>query len=172
MPSRVLHYFAYGSNLYPERLRRRCPSVRPIGTLRLDGWRLAFHKRSEVDGSGKCNLVDTSDPADVVHGAVYTLDPAEKPDLDAAEGLGVSYREHRVRTEAYGEVFFYLAEPAFIVDGMVPNTWYHRYVLEGARLHGLPDDYFAAIAALPTQPDPDPERNRRHDEAFAAGKLG
>ena len=167
-----LHYFAYGSNLYPERLRRRCPTAVALGPLRLPGWRLAFHKRSDVDGSAKCDLVETGALTDAAYGVVYGLDPADKPALDRAEGLGTAYHERRVDTEEYGAVFFYVAEPRGITTGLAPLTWYHRYVLEGARLHGLPEAYLDAIAAVPTQPDLDEARARGHDEAFEVGREG
>jgi hypothetical protein len=78
---------AYGSNLHPVRLRKRVPSCRKLGTVRLEGYKLAFHKRSR-DGSGKGNALKTGDPRDVLLGVAYSIPVSEKGDLDDAEGLG------------------------------------------------------------------------------------
>ena len=43
-------YFAYGSNLSEERLRKRVGEFGPARVARLEGYRLAFNKRS-ADGS-------------------------------------------------------------------------------------------------------------------------
>ena len=52
--SATLLYFAYGSNLHPERLRERVPSAESLGVARLEAHVLRFHKRGR-DGSGKCD---------------------------------------------------------------------------------------------------------------------
>ena len=41
-------YFAYGSNLDPTQMRRRCPTSAPAGPATLDGWRLAFGGHSRT----------------------------------------------------------------------------------------------------------------------------
>jgi hypothetical protein len=40
-----------------------------------------------------------------------------------------------------------------------PYSWYKRFVVEGARQHGLPADYIAGIEALPAAEDPDQNRD-------------
>ena len=81
----LVRYFAYGSNMLTARLQARCPSARPLGRATARGRRLAFHKRSDVDGSGKCDLVPADDGALVV-GVVFDLAADELPALDRAEG--------------------------------------------------------------------------------------
>jgi gamma-glutamylcyclotransferase len=88
-------YFAYGSNLHPLRLIERVPSESWVGVIELTKHRLMFHKHS-TDGSSKCNLVPTGSEADLIYGAIYEIDPAQKPDLDRVEGKGRGYLDHQL----------------------------------------------------------------------------
>jgi len=90
-----LRYFAYGSNLLPERLRERVPSACLFGSGYVNGRTLRFHKLGG-DGSGKCDCHATGDPNDRLWGAVYEMDAHEKPDLDAVEGPGYTAIEVEV----------------------------------------------------------------------------
>ena len=70
-----LRYFAYGSNLLPERLRERVPSARQMGSGYVNGRTLRFHKL-EGDGSGKYDCPATGDPNERLRGTVYEMDEA------------------------------------------------------------------------------------------------
>src|SRR5436309_10854406 len=84
-------YFAYGSNMLTRRLTARTPSAAAVGTGFVEGYRLSFDKVSS-DGSGKCDIEPTSNPADRVYGVVFTIADAEAGALDDAEGLDRGYR--------------------------------------------------------------------------------
>ncbi len=160
----AIHYFAYGSNLHPLRLRQRVPSSRPLGVASLPGHQLRFHKNGR-DGSGKCNVLRSDDPTQRVLGAIYAMHPGERHLLDAAEGLGNGYRLAGERLQLDGgscEVFFYVAEAAHIDDDLLPWCWYLDLVLHGARAHDLPAEYIAALARQPYRDDPDHERRELH----------
>jgi hypothetical protein len=79
-------YFAYGSNMYTRRLRGRTSSATCVGTGFVERHRLTFDKVSG-DGSGKCNIESTTDPADRVYGVLFSISSAEAPTLDKFEGL-------------------------------------------------------------------------------------
>lgn len=155
LPADDLLYLAYGSNLLPARLGARTPSARSLGTVELPGFRLGFHKRGS-DGSAKCDLV--VDGGARAYGALYALDPLEKPVLDLIEGVGSGYEELRIELDGYGSVFLYVAQSTYIDPSLSPFEWYHRFVLEGARYHRLPPDYLEEIASVRAIPDPDPAR--------------
>jgi len=163
MPA-LLHYFAYGSNLHPPRLRARTPSCQVLSVAMLPGYALHFHKRGR-DGSGKCNILYTGKAADCVYGVVYQLLAAHKSRLDRAEGLGQGYRLRRLRvlaaTREY-HAFCYQAEPAYIDDTLQPFAWYQDLVLTGARYHRLPFAYRGRLARITAIPDPDPARHAQH----------
>lgn len=161
---RELYYFAYGSNLHPERLRERVPSSRAVAVAELDGHVLRFHKRGR-DDSGKCSILPSNRPRNQVYGMVYRMAAAEQANLDRAEGLGVGYLRVELTVRIDGTprpVFSYRAQDEHIDDALAPFAWYHQLVLAGARHHGLPAAYIAAIEAIATQPDPDRERHARH----------
>ena len=160
-----LLYFAYGSNMHPQRLRQRVPSSQALGQATLLGYSLRFHKAGR-DDSGKCDAYYTGQSGAQLHGVVYRLRAAEKPLLDAAEGLGqgynVAYARVAVTGQTSAETFFYTADPEYIDSQLVPYDWYHQLVLTGAQHHGLPHDYIAMLAHIKTKPDPDQERNALH----------
>lgn len=157
-----LYYFAYGSNMSSTRLRARVPSARPLGIAVADGLRLAFHKIGR-DGSAKCDIVPAADPTQQVHGVVFHIDPAHRPALDAAEGLGNGYAAVELDVALNGDhritVFAYQATQ--VDPSLSPYTWYLDHVVRGAREHGLPAEYVALIQTIPCQHDTDSERHAR-----------
>lgn len=160
-----LEYFAYGSNLHPARLRMRAPSCAFVCVAQLPGYRLAFHKRSLVDGSGKCNIVDS--PGDVVIGAVYALNAIDFVQLDTEEVGHGGYTRIEVEVHAADgaqrRVGVYRAPRDLVDDSLAPFDWYHALVLGGARHHRLPADYLRAIEAVSCVVDADTERRRPYD---------
>lgn len=163
----LMHYLAYGSNLHPLRLAERVPSARLVGTVRLAGCRLMFHKRSR-DLSGKCNIYRTVNVDDYVHGVLYEMAAVHKSDLDRIEGVG--YRDQPIRVTCRGRsfsCFTYVAEPAHIDDHLRPYHWYKALVVLGAEYLGLPEDYIAGLHAVDALEDTDRERRAEHEALIA-----
>ena len=153
-----MYYFAYGSNMLTARLAERVPTVRPIGPGRLSGHQLHFHL-SGSDDSGKCNVLETGDPADVVHGVLYELDADRLERLHAAEGAPYAFVElDIVAADRTYRAATYRGRTAYLDDTLVPYDWYCAFVLEGAREHGLPADYVARLAAVENRSDSDTAR--------------
>ena len=154
--SGVQLYFAYGSNMYEPRLQSRVPSARYYDVARLPGYCLVFAKRG-ADGSAKCDL-EPFEP-ETAWGVVYCIDAGERPLLDEAEGEGYQPMEVRVATgEQFLDAFTYRARPAWRSEALLPYAWYRDTVAAGAREHGLPEVYIAAIEAMDSQPDPDEQQ--------------
>ncbi len=167
-----MHYLAYGSNLHPLRLALRVPNCRLVGTVQLEGCRLAFRKRGS-DGSSKCNLDLTGNPADVAHAAIYELPEDEVHHLDLAEGLGAGYYKEHMTITLDGRplpVFVYLASPSHLLASPEPYHWYKAIVLAGARMHRFPAEYVRQIAAVASKADPDDARRLEMEELLA--RLG
>ncbi len=160
----MIKYFAYGSNMCTGRLRMRVPSANPCCVARLNGHALRFHKRSR-DGSAKADAEDTGGNADFVCGVVFSLNEAEKPALDDAEGLGKGYSERTVLLEDDSgrelRAFMYYALDDHKDANLKPYSWYVRFVVDGAKQHGLPEDYVARIEAVKSTEDPNRERDKR-----------
>ncbi len=159
---KAMLYFAYGSNMCTGRLRKRVHSAQFVRTAKLSGHSFRFHKRSK-DKSAKADAFYTGRPEDAVFGVIFEFDPDQKPELDEAEGLGQGYVEKHVTViddeSREHHVFTYVADQAHIVADLPPYSWYRRFVIEGARQHGLPTDYIAGIEAVPDADDPDKKRD-------------
>ncbi|MEN8260592.1 MAG: gamma-glutamylcyclotransferase family protein [Pseudomonadota bacterium] len=162
----MLHYLAYGSNLHPLRLKERVPSAKLVGTVALDGYRLAFHKRS-IDASGKCNLLTSAGPSHRAYGAIFRIDEKHKNDLDRHERVGKGYRHAHLHLRSNNEshsCFCYVADPNYVDDALLPYDWYTRLVVLGAEYLGMPAAYLDRIKRLETIPDPDAKRKAQNEE--------
>jgi gamma-glutamylcyclotransferase (GGCT)/AIG2-like uncharacterized protein YtfP len=164
-PPEPTEYFAYGSNMATARLRERMPSAKPLGVATLSGHALRFHKRSK-DGSGKCNAFATDDDENAVIGVLFSFDPAERRNLDAAEGAGKGYDASMVTVVnnkgRRRKVLTYIASNEAIDESLKPYGWYKDHVLAGGREHGLPRNYIDEhIASIETVEDPDATRAAR-----------
>ncbi|MEN8160588.1 MAG: gamma-glutamylcyclotransferase family protein [Myxococcota bacterium] len=154
-----MRYAAYGSNLHPLRLQERTPSARLLGTEALAGFAIRFVKRGR-DGSGKCTLVEST--ASSVHVAVYEIEDAEKPRLDALEGLGRGYSLATLELPRLGRCLTYLGQPEHLDPTLAPYSWYKELVLVGCEVHRFPEAYVREIAVIESVVDPDPERHELH----------
>ena len=101
------YYFAYGSNLHKLQMGKRCPGSNPVSPFELAGWRLVFRRVADIIPATESS----------VHGALYTITPADELALDRYEGyradlpdLG-TYRKVYVETAVDGEpaaIMFYV----------------------------------------------------------------
>jgi gamma-glutamylcyclotransferase len=167
MPGTFL-YFAYGSNMFARRLAARTPSAVRITTAFVEGRRLAFDKVS-TDGSGKCDIEATGNPANRVYGVLFRIATAEERALDEAEGLGHGYRKDDITVVTSEGTIAAIAYFATEKDPKRrPYDWYKAFVLQGATENALPTAYIELIRAVPSQPDCDTSRRARN-EALLAG---
>jgi len=154
---RSVWYFAYGSNLLPDRLRARVPSAQPLSAACLPDHRLSYNKLGR-DGSGKCTLLPAAGA--VVWGGLYRLPRRELRWLDRIEGPG--YRRIRVRVRLpdgrWLSAVAYRARAAALKPGLQPWDWYQRFVLRGAAWFRLPAAYQRQLAAQSARPDPNRRR--------------
>jgi hypothetical protein len=153
-------YYAYGSNMSERRLRQRISSAKKIGVATLPGHQLVFHKKSENDGSGKCDAYPTLVSNEVVIGVLFDLDRSEKLFLDGAEGIGVGYEQRTIGiTLDNGSMYEAFAYFAICIDpSLKPYHWYKEHVLRGAVENRLPERYINSIQCVESIDDPDSER--------------
>ena len=152
-----MHYFAYGSNLHPMRLLERVHSATLVGITRVGKHRLVFHKRS-IDGSSKCNLLETGTESDLVYGAIYEIEPEHKPALDRFEWRGCGYMDGQINVQYKGQeyaCFTYMAQRSHIVGNLKPYHWYKKLVVLGASYLQFPAAYVASIEAVESVEDRD-----------------
>lgn len=157
-------YAAYGSNLHPLRLQRRCPSARLVGTASVDGLELRFNKRGWADGSGKCNINSGSGSIFV---AVFDIRVGERALLDRYEGLGNGYDSTELVVPGLGTCSTYVAQPDAIDEALRPLEWYKQLVLLGCRFHRLPDFYVSAIENTFAVIDDNSARDQAHRQIIA-----
>ena len=79
-----MNYFAYGTLLDLDYMRRLCPSARPLGVMRLDGYELGFAKCADPSRAG-CTL--DAAPGGSLWGVHYELSEADMTKLDEASGV-------------------------------------------------------------------------------------
>ena len=99
-----------------------------------------------------------------MHFAVYEMALADKPILDAIEGVGVGYEDVSISLPGFEDCQTYVARQEVIDSGLVPMDWYRDLVLAGCLYHRFPEQYIAEVAATPTIADPDPARRRANQD--------
>lgn len=147
-------YFAYGSNLDFDQMKRRCPSARPVGVAKLPGRRLAFTRWSESRKGAVADAV--ADPASEVWGVVYEITAEDLEVLDRCEGFtpggsGNAYLRQQCTVWLNGEeqravtAEVYFAVPS--ENPGLPSRDYRDQIFRGAREQGLPPEYIAQVLA-------------------------
>ncbi|KAF9532190.1 hypothetical protein CPB83DRAFT_847384 [Crepidotus variabilis] len=81
-------YFGYGSNIWLDQMKRRCPNNKFMGVGKLDKWKWIINTR------GYANII----PAvpDLVYGFVFELTPEDEKELDTYEGSGYQKEYHSI----------------------------------------------------------------------------
>lgn len=164
-----------------ERIRSRAPSAVFVSVGILRGYRLQFNKLG-LDDSGKSNVERSAGLHDRVYGVIFTVEDADVPNLDVAEdGLRGGYSRSTIQVEVAGGksvVESYFADSRFIDNSLLPFDWYAAMVVAGALDHGIPAEYCAALASVPTMIDHQGERRQRalailghYRSDFEAGRL-
>ena len=148
-------YAAYGSNLHPVRLQKRVSSATFVGTCLLAKYELRFHKVSDVDGSGKCNVVPGKKG---VYLAIFRIEESERSILDREEGLNYGYNATQFETEAFGRCSSYLADASAIDESAQPMDWYKEMVRLGCLVNGFSNTYVQRVESVAAIVDSDKER--------------
>lgn len=144
-------YFAYGSNLSLEQLKKR--SVYYDKTpAKLYDYELAFNKMAKRDPRvGMGNIIPSK--GSVVEGIVYELDNLSVSVLDNSEGVPTHYNKKIVEVELQnGEkmnVFVYIANPNMVKDGLLPTSSYLKKFLVDAEKY-MSKEYIERIKNQPT----------------------
>lgn len=159
----MTRYFAYGSNMNPQRVRERGLAVVRAEAARLPGFRLAFDKCA-APGAGGAGRTAAGHacfhyaPGDCVEGVLYWLaGPDEIAKMDRFESAPVNYSREMVQlANAAGSVtaWTYVANPAVLRAGLRPPRDYLQHLLAGQEY--LSADYYASLAAWPCAEDHDP----------------
>jgi|SRR4051794_2168559 hypothetical protein len=143
-------YAAYGSNMDPEQMQRRCPASPHTGTGWIRGWRLTFGAEEYGWEGALATLAPTDDDSGEETGAVfaalYDLTEADERELDAWEGAdsGLYRKLHlRVHTLAGDVVAYVYVLDAF--EGGLPSARHLGAIADAAEAAGAPSDYVVEL---------------------------
>jgi len=171
----TFHYFAYGSNLLPHRLQRRCESARLVGVAEVRDYSLDFSKRSN-DRSGKATIFKQNNAK--VIGAIFEIKKTEQSTLDGHESLGSGYERDDnfevMLTQAQQAVqcSTYIAPHEHRDYCLDPYDWYLGLVIAGARLHAFPEKSITRLKNQTFTPDPRLARQSRHEAIGILSEAG
>jgi len=137
-----MEYFAYGSNMDPERMRKRGIDFLKREHATLNGWMLKFNKIAALNlKEGYANI--EKDERSVVEGILYTINDADIEKLDRYEGYPIHYGRLKVRVKLDSgekvEAVTYVAKPDKVKDGLNPSKNYLSHLLKGCDL--LSEEY-------------------------------
>lgn len=139
-----MKYFAYGSNMNPERMRQRRINFSKREWAVLKGWRLEFNKMASSNpNEGYANIVRANITRDSVEGILYEISGEDIKNLDRYEGYPNHYDKINVKLELNGgsevEAITYIAQPDKTRNGLKPSREYLNHLLKGCDL--LSEEY-------------------------------
>jgi len=142
-----LYYFAYGSNMNWEQIKRRCPSTQFVCVASLKDYRFAIARHSRLRNCGTANIF--ADSGSEVWGIVYDV---SEHDLIILDGFEDGYRREKLFARASGngqslvEVLVYIAGKEDTVP--FPNPEYKRLIIDGARHWNIPESYCSMLEQI------------------------
>lgn len=149
----TVFYFAYGSNMNPARMAARGLRWQVACAASLPRHGLRFNKRAaDRPNCAYANIVFA--PSETVEGVLYELvGSSEVAKLDDFEGTPRLYsREIFLLQTAEGVIpaWVYVANPAVIERGLLPEAWYMQHVLAGRDY--LSQAYYQQLQAQAAHP--------------------
>jgi gamma-glutamylcyclotransferase (GGCT)/AIG2-like uncharacterized protein YtfP len=144
----VAIYAAYGSNMDPGQMARRCPHSPQEGTGWLEGWRLTFGGE-DLGWEGALATV-VEDEGKRVFVVLYEVSEADEAALDRWDGVTLGYyRKSRVRVSTLdGDAVAWL----YVLndyEGGLPSARYLGIMADAAEAAGAPSDYVAWLRGRP-----------------------
>ena len=133
-------YFAYGSNMIVERMRRHCPTARFGGIARLKDHRF------RVVRSGYASLA--REAGATAYGILWEISAPDEQRLDAYEEVASGlYRRAFLPVETLAAAERRVALVYLACDQCLgrPRTGYLEPILSAAEAHGLPEEALAEI---------------------------
>jgi hypothetical protein len=144
----VALYAAYGSNLDPALMMRRCPHSPAAGTGWITGWRLTFGGEDLGWEGSLATLVEG--PGDSVFVGLYDVTPDDEVHLDSWEGADTGlYRKIKLRVHTLDSDVLAWVYVLDAFEGGLPSARYLGVIADAAEKAGAPDDYVTALRMRP-----------------------
>ena len=130
-------YFAYGSNMNPDRIRERIPQARLVGKATIKGWRLVERLYADIECAKGCT----------VEGVLYLVNQTELYRLDAYEGFPNIYGS--VQVNAWLDAKHCVAAQTYMMTATTkaarngrPYPREYRLICSmGAEYHGVKNEF-------------------------------
>ncbi len=149
----VKHYFAYGSNMNPERMKARGLETVAITAGKLKGFRLTFNKRAHNQHNVAYANVSYASSASV-EGVLYQLRNARDISvMDGFEGTPFRYSRDVFPIETIDgtiNAWVYVANRAMLQEGLLPEQRYLQHLLKGKPW--LSEEYYQQLVVQPCKP--------------------
>ena len=148
----MVYYFAYGSNMKAERMKKRGLNFKSSVHGVLNGYSLKFNKiASDFSNEGYANIV--LDKKGVVEGILYEVTENDLNKLDIPEGVSTGHyyrKEVDVQLDSGEKVkaIAYVAQQNKIKEGLKPSKDYLNHLLEGKKF--LSKEYFKKLSETET----------------------
>ncbi len=136
-------YFAYGSNMNPQRMVDRGVRFKRREAARLPGYSFVMNKWIKSNGTAAANIIKDSQSS--VHGALYTCSEKGALEmLDKFEGVATNqYVREKVTVYAgqkvVRDVFVYMAVDENCRENLRIHPEYFQHILKGGDI--LPPEY-------------------------------
>ena len=146
-----MKYFAYGSNMNPERMMERSIGFSQRSHAILKGYRLEFNKiASRNPQEGYANVVKFENG--IVEGLLYEIRNSDLSKLDTREGYPDHYDRVKVKVQLDDgqkvQAVTYIAQPDKLRDGLKPSRDYLGHLLAAKDV--LSESYRRKLEALQT----------------------
>ena len=146
----MMKYFAYGSNMNPQRMKKRGIKFSERIPVILKGYALKFNKiASRNPREGYANIV--ADINDVVEGVLYEIPDNDLKKLDQCEGYPDHYDHQKVKvltSTGEEEAITYVACPDKIAGGLKPSREYLSHLLAAKGM--LSEKYYQRLCSTYT----------------------
>lgn len=143
-------YFAYGSNMNPERMRERGVMFYSRKHLVLLGYSLKFNKIVSIPNAGAANIIP--DQNGLVEGVLYQVTVKGIQNLDKYEHYPNEYDRVRLRVldsnSSHLEITTYIAQEDKTSDGLKPRAEYLDHLLAAEDL--LSENYYNQLKIVET----------------------
>jgi len=137
----AMRYFAYGSNMDPDRMIERGVNFLKRERAILKGWKLTFNKIAyQNPNEGYANI--EKDDESVVEGILYEIPEEDIEKLDRYEGVPNHYERLSVVVQSNNgavKAITYIANPNKVREGLKPGRDYLNHLLKGCDL--LTEEY-------------------------------
>lgn len=145
MTENKMYYFAYGSNMNFEQMKKRCPSSTFIERAFLKGYKFVYDGYSVKWRSTVANIIKTGDK-DEVCGGVFEISKDNLAALDCYEGYPDTYNKEKIEVKGdSGSIYVALVYLRGGVKVSVPHQEYRGIVIQGAKDCGLSEEYIKNV---------------------------